>query len=168
MLIQVGNAQFGCSFLTCFCLKWLSLGTSFERVPFYLLSPLCFYLGLSTRAPEKKLMACNISKLSKPPMSGLLHLGSLFFSNVHNANFVLQFPVYSSRVAFLMKALWSHHWFLRHSYPNVLADELLLKSSSILTLVHRICFTVLVYEVYSCTMHQIPEKAAQKMNTAFH
>lgn len=39
----------------------------------------------------------------------LEHLGSLVLGNVHRTNFVLQSSVYSSRVAFLMKALWSHH-----------------------------------------------------------
>lgn len=41
-------------------------------------------------------------------MSGPLHLSSMFLGNAHKTNFVSQFPVYSSRVAFLRKALWSY------------------------------------------------------------
>lgn len=174
MFIQVRKPQFGCSFLTSLCLKWLSLGTSSERVPFYLLSPLCVYLGLSTRAPEKKLMAWNISKHSKPP-AGTQCLGHCIsaqcFWAMHTKQtlfrsslFIVQEQLSLGRPCEVIIARFS-----RQSYQSVLPDEFspVKKVILYLTLVPRICFVFLMYEVYSCTVPQTPKKLAQKMNTAF-
>lgn len=68
----------------------------------------CVFTLVCQQEHQKKADGMEHPKALQPSSwntSGLLHLGSLHLGNICKINFVLHFSVYSSRVAFLMKAL---------------------------------------------------------------